>query len=176
MFLSVDDASSWCGEDSEHAAMICGVLFGITAVLALPIVQRFRVWLAAIVCVIVEICHVKLKREDARELLSWRNSSSELTWGSWLLGFALGLRQYSSNVNGTTMPSLSASIFASNACFLKRHLLNCCRKTKSSKLPDYVWILVITTVWIAPSSVHDAGIHIRWTKCVRFIEQWNDGE
>lgn len=46
-----------------------------------------------------------------------------LTCGSWLLGFALGLRQYSSNVSGTTMPSFSASVFASRACFLQRNQL-----------------------------------------------------
>lgn len=42
--------------------------------------------------------------------------------------------------------------------------------------PDYVWVLVITTVWIAPSPIHDAGVHICGAKCVGFVEQGDYGE
>lgn len=40
--------------------------------------------------------------------------------------------------------------------------------------PDYVWVLVITTVRVAPSPIHDARVHIRGAKCVGFVEQGDD--
>lgn len=96
------------------------VLFGIAAVFPLSVVQRFFIWFAAIVCVIVEVGHIELKLESTVSCTICDGQSKlHLTCGSWLFGFVLGFRQYSSSVRGTTIPSLSASTLACNACFLK---------------------------------------------------------
>lgn len=42
--------------------------------------------------------------------------------------------------------------------------------------PDYVGILVVASVWVAPSTVHHAGIDIGRTKRVGFVEQWDNRE
>lgn len=101
-----------------------GFLLCIPAVFAL-VVHRLRLRLT-VVRVIIEICHIKLKlranvtlSEPVRcELNMCVVYVFELTWGSWLFVLILGFRQYSSSVNGTTIPSFSASTFDCNACFL----------------------------------------------------------
>lgn len=130
------------------------------------------------------------KRKKKLQHHETKNVLRQFTCGSWLFGFVFGLRQYSSSVNGTTMPSFSASTFACNACFLKYKIIWSCtplnqlisrqiliqQKSRENHFysPDYVRILVVSAVWVAPSSIHYAGINVRRTECVRFVEQWNN--
>lgn len=46
----------------------------------------------------------------------------------------------------------------------------------SRRLPDYIWVLVVTAIWVTKSAVHYTGVNICWAKRVGFIEQWDYGE